>query len=63
MQRILKEYALQFPQNIKQLLFHIDNNDISQFYSLCIFDQTNAALMRPLSKHLTNPKLLKSAVY
>ncbi len=40
MQRILKEYALQFPQNIKQLLFHIDNNtltnDISQFYSLCI---------------------------
>ncbi len=27
MQRILKEYALQFPQNIKQLLFHIDNNN------------------------------------
>ncbi len=28
MQRILKEYALQFPQNIKQLLFHIDNNTL-----------------------------------
>ncbi len=27
-QIILKEYALQFPQNIKQLLFHIDNNTL-----------------------------------
>ncbi len=28
MQRILKKYALQFPQNIKQLLFNIDNNTL-----------------------------------